>query len=371
MDARNDTVFSPAFGNRPTSLVGRKPVIDGFLAGLASRPGSKERATAFLGQRGYGKTVLLWELADRAREAGFAVASPTSVREGLVKRVAEKLEDDAADVVGRGKLKLAGGSVGAVGFSAGVQFARDDDRPETDEARLTRTCRTLTEHGRGALLLIDELQANSPEIRSLVGTYQELVGEGLDVAIALAGLPASTSSVLNDRVLTFLNRARKVEIGSLPPGEVEAFMTNGLETCGVSMNRSEAKAAAEATCGSPYLMQLIGHYLVLFADGSGNVSAVRFDEALEAAREEYRNDVCETTIAPLSATDVRYLVAMARLGGGCRSSEVARSMGVSADYGQQYRRRLIDAGIIRAPQQGVVEFAVPLLEDYLKGLDDA
>ena len=30
-----------------------------------------------LGQRGSGKTVLLWELADRARKLGFVVATPT------------------------------------------------------------------------------------------------------------------------------------------------------------------------------------------------------------------------------------------------------------------------------------------------------
>ncbi|WP_322151785.1 hypothetical protein [Paratractidigestivibacter sp.] len=54
-----DTIFSPAFGNRPTYLVGRELVLDGLIAGLDSVPGSKERSTVLLGQRGSGKTVLL------------------------------------------------------------------------------------------------------------------------------------------------------------------------------------------------------------------------------------------------------------------------------------------------------------------------
>ena len=94
MSASRDTIFSPAFGNRPAHLLGRDYLIDEIVASFSSRPGSKERATVLLGQRGYGKTVLLWELADRAREGGLAVASPTAVREGMVSRIAEKLQDD-------------------------------------------------------------------------------------------------------------------------------------------------------------------------------------------------------------------------------------------------------------------------------------
>ncbi len=58
-----DTIFAPSFGNRPSQLVGREPQIGTMLAGLDSAPGSRERSIVMLGQRGSGKTVLLWELA--------------------------------------------------------------------------------------------------------------------------------------------------------------------------------------------------------------------------------------------------------------------------------------------------------------------
>ena len=54
-----DTIFSPSFGNRPNQLVGRGAMIEQLLGGLGSKPGSKERATFILGQRGSGKTVML------------------------------------------------------------------------------------------------------------------------------------------------------------------------------------------------------------------------------------------------------------------------------------------------------------------------
>ena len=114
-------------------------------------------------------------------------------------------------------------------------------------------------------------------------------------------------------------------------------------------------------------MQLIGHYLVAYAE-DGTVTEESFGEALESARDEFENDVCATTLAALSAKDCAYLLSMAKIGGVCRTADVAARMGVSADYGQQYRRRLLDAGVIEAPRKGSVRFAIPYLEDYLRRL---
>lgn len=47
-------------------------------------------------------------------------------------------------------------------------------------------------------------------------------------------------------------------------------------------------------------------------------------------------------------------------------ADVAGRMGVTSDYAQQYRKRLIGAGVIEAPRRGEVSFAVPYLSDYLR-----
>ena len=61
-----NSYFVPSFGNKPKELVGRDTEIRQFIDGLLSPAGSRERATLILGQRGYGKTVLLLELAEQA-----------------------------------------------------------------------------------------------------------------------------------------------------------------------------------------------------------------------------------------------------------------------------------------------------------------
>jgi hypothetical protein len=222
----------------------------------------------------------------------------------------------------------------------------------------------LTDRGLDTLILVDELQANSPEIRSLVGTYQELVDEGLNVAIVLAGLPARVSNVPNDRVLTFLNRARKINLGPIAIGEVDAFFRQAFRSAGVSVSSDIRYAAAKASKGSPYLMQLIGHYLCLYAEDAPVDKSV-LHEALKSSRDQFQNDVCSTTLAALSQVDISFLRVMAELGGSCRTIEIASRIGVTPDYAQQYRKRLIDAGVIVSPARGLLRIDVPYLAEYL------
>lgn len=99
-----ETIFSPSFGNRPSYLVGRGSVISTFISGLEQEPGNRDRAMLMLGQRGSGKTVLLWELADRARKLGFVVATPTVASEDMLERIVEKIQEAGEPYVNKRRL---------------------------------------------------------------------------------------------------------------------------------------------------------------------------------------------------------------------------------------------------------------------------
>lgn len=362
MSAR-DTIFAPSFGNRPSMLVGRDELIDRIVEGLGSAPGSRDRAVLVLGQRGSGKTVLLWELADRMRKAGFVVANPTIVSEDLLPRIVEKLADDA-DLSPR--RHISGGSVGALGFSAGLQFQQASESGKSRQQQLTELCRELTDKGKGVLLLIDELQANSAELRQFIITYQELVGEGLNVALVMAGLPGAVSATLNDKVLTFLNRAPKVTLDPLAFGDVDAFYRQSFERLSISVESDLRRRAAAFTAGSPYMLQLVGHNTVRYAESDGKVTESRLADALAISQIDFENDVCRTTLAALSEKDVVFLGALAQDGEEASMTDIAERMAVTPDYAQKYRRRLIDSGIIEAAGRGRVRMAVPYLADHVR-----
>ncbi len=346
-----ETIFSPSFGNRPSYLVGRGSVISTFISGLEQEPGNRDRAILMLGQRGSGKTVLLWELADRARKLGFVVATPTVASEDMLERIVEKIQEAGEPYANKHRLpKLTGGSLSVFGFSAGLEFTRDVQETKSFQFKLTH-----------------ELQANSPEIRQLVTAYQELVGEGLNVALVMAGLPGAVSATLNDRVLTFLNRARKVTLEPLSVGDVDAYYQRAFEELDLDIPGDLRLRAARATQGSPYMLQLIGYNIANRCQAGEYVTPEQVDGAIEASKADFENDVCETTLAALSDQDVAFLDAMTDdKDGVSRISNLAERMSVTPDYAQKYRRRLIDAGVIEQARRGYVRFAVPYMADYLR-----
>ena len=361
-----DTIFSPSFGNRPSYLVGREAVVTRLVDGLQSPPGARERSVVLLGHRGSGKTVLLWELADRAKQLGYVVASPTITSHGMLERIVEKIQDAGAQYVKDASARIAGGSIGALGFTVGLEFSHEIEQGKSFAYKLTQLARALTSRDKKILILIDELQANSSEIRQIVSVYQELIGERLDVALVMAGLPGAVSATLNDRVLTFLNRATKISLPPLAMTDIDAYYERSFSILGIHVPDDMRAIASQHSNGSPYLMQLIGHHIAIRTDEGGELTQDAFEHALKASDYDFKRGVCQTTLASLSDQDVTFLKAMAFDSEKSSMSSISERMDVTSDYAQKYRKRLIDAGIIEAAGRGYVRFCIPLIQEYLK-----
>ena len=361
-----DNYFEPSFGNRPRNLVGRESHLRKFEMALESKPASRDRAMLVLGQRGYGKTVLLLEMADIARERGFIVASPTVVAPGMLERIIEKLNYEAAPYLKKEKAKVTGGNVSVLGFGAGVQFQEQGDETRSFAFRLSALCRELDKKDCGVLILIDEVQANNEELKQLIIAYQEIVGEGGNIAVVIAGLPGAISTTLNEKVLTFLNRASKSELTPLNEKDIYAYYKNTFKKIGIGITDDMCRDAASETDGSPYMMQLLGHYIVSYCDEGGTCDEKTYAEALSDSRIDYINDIAKTTINTLSAKDVEFLTAMLPDDDTSRISDISERMGVSSAYAQLYKRRLVDAGVIEKAGRGEVRMTMPSIRDYLK-----
>ena len=216
------------------------------------------------------------------------------------------------------------------------------------------------------LILIDETQANNEELKKLIVAYQEMVGAGRDVFLVLAGLPETVSSVLNDHVLTFLNRATKVELEPLKTGDIEAYFVSAFEDIGISLKSDAAHTMAVETAGSPYLMQLIGHYVTILMEKKGTVSDEKIAQAIARAKEDYKNDICRTTLATLSDKDIDFLVAMSEDEDESTISDIIARMGCTSAFAQTYKRRLVQSGVITQPRRGKVSMTVPYLREYVR-----
>lgn len=355
-----DNFFSPSFGNKPKIMVGRDNEIITLLAGLSSVPGSKERARFIIGQRGMGKTVLLLQLAEYAKKKGFIVASPTVVSHEMLNRIIEKLS------VNNDKHRITGGSFGILGFSAGLQTESGQEENRSFAFKLQEICEFAEKKKKGVLILVDEVKASSEQLKQLIIAYQEMVGEGYNIALVMAGLPSSISGVLNEHVLTFLNRASRMNLLQIAFPEIAIYFKKSFEKLGIHISNKMIQEAAEETEGSPYMMQLVGHYITVISDENGNITKENFKYALDSARNEFIRDICETTLSPLSEKDILFLYAMTPDEKTSSMKSICSRMEVDPAYANIYKTRLIQAGIISQTGRGLVEFAVPYLRDYLR-----
>jgi hypothetical protein len=356
-------VFQPTFGNRPDQYIGRDGVIEQFMAGLREPIGSRNRCALFLGQRGMGKTALLLELSDRAVKAGYVVARVTA-HDRMAQAIIEQFQLNGSAFFKDEKRKLTGVTAGALGFTFGLTFSEAAERQYGFRSKMSLLCDKLAEKGKGALILIDEVRT-SAAMREVASAYQELVGDGKNVAIAMAGLPHAISTVLNDSVLTFLNRANRVELGLISTNLIRAYYDRAFKSLGILVSDANLDRAALATRGFPYLMQLIGYYVIQYTEDGGIVDSAIMDKAEKASMGDMDKNVFQPILSPLSDNDRLFLKAMARLGGNVTTARLQAALGKRGPAIQPYRKRLLDEGVIEAPRRGELVFAVPYLADYL------
>ena len=359
-------VFSPTFGFRPKYIVGRDREISDFMEGLSSAPGHPNRSTFFIGQRGTGKTVLLLELAERAEEAGYVVARVVA-SESMLDEIIEGIQIAGQRYAQERKNPVKSISAGAFGFSVGLTFTEEVRNNYGFSTKLSLLCEALTKRKKGVLFLIDEIYASTKEMRVFASSYQHLVGDGLNVAVAMAGLPNAVSSVLNDKILTFLNRANKVYLAPLQIADVIVCYARALREAGVEFDAGTIGAAAHATDGYPYLLQLIGFHMLRILDGESKLTETAVELAVSSSKQTLAGDVLLPCLNPLSAEDKRFLEAMAADDAESKVSDIRERLHVSASHAQTYRKRLMNAGLIHSSSRGTLAFSIPYFAQYLNG----
>ena len=359
--------FLPAFGVKPQPLVGRNLVIAEFFDGLSRPVGHHLRTTFFKGQRGMGKTALLLELADRAPQHGYVVARVTA-GEKMLDEILQTIQTNGSKYVSEKSRKVRGLSVGALGFSFGLTFSDEVEKKYGFRIKLSMLADELAKYQRGILILVDEVQSSGVAMRELATTYQHLIGEQKNLAIAMAGLPSAISSVLNDDLLTFLNRAHKVELGPIALPEVELYYSRALKQAGRKLEEpTYLEEIASASRGYPYLVQLIGYYIIELTTEEETITRAVVSATLATSKAQLEENVYQASMKNLSNNDIAFLKAMALDDYESTSKAIRERLKKSNSHIQQYRLRLLESGMIAQVRRGVYTFTLPYLSEYFRG----
>ena len=354
--------FNPQFGKRPKQFVGRELIINEFLQSLDDM-NDPNRTTIITGIRGSGKTAILSDIHMSLDSKKFAIIDVTA-QDGMLLEILDEFirNNKGKNWLSKGFGGIQGFSVGAMGFSVGLT-KKHDNEPHSFRFVLSGLLDSLKEKNIKTVFLIDEVHNGTPEMREFAATYQHLVREEYDVALLMAGLPSSVNDVLNDKILTFLRRAHRVELVNIETKAVEIAYEQAFSNAGREFSENALVEAANATEGYPYLMQLLGYYL--FNNGSVSINSKLVKQMLELSKIELFKNVHDMLFHELSAKDRDFLFAMTEDTSVSDFSSIKERLGVSPGYASKYRSRLLMAGLIKIVQYSKLAFAPPYTREYL------
>ena len=376
---RGPNPFRPGFGSSPPTLVESDHHTELFGEALDSGPGAYGRVLLLVGQRGTGKTVTLNALEDMAGPKGWLVISETATK-GLVDRI---VNDRLPRLLREHDPRATTSQITSVDLPLS---AGGVSREVTDKHSPVPTLRSQLEDltdllrsgsGGGVLITLDEVHKGVyDELEAVTTTLQHAVRERRQIAFAAAGLPGSMTALLqvedetDPSPLTFLRRSVRVDLGSMSDADAARALRDPIKNAGWAISDDALALAVVESHGYPYMVQLLGYHTWRQADAAtAQLEVSHVQAGIHEARRDLRRQVLDEAMKPLSANDRRYLAAMAQDAGEVSSTgEVAQRLEVAPDYANKYRERLIDRALISGDTRGVVEWAIPMLADYVRDL---
>lgn len=369
--------FSPVFGGHPEVFFGRSELLSSFSVALAD-PSSEDRALFVTGTRGSGKTALVEQLIRRADEKGWHVIDlgPDHTVQTMLRSLAGY--DERTTTVDPHLSVSVLGSGGSVGGRSTSKTVRLDvaDLP-------TQFLEACERHPRGVMVAIDEVQkVPIDEVSAICNAFQLASRKGHSVILVVAGLPYAHDKVIQHEGCTYMRRAHHVELGLLSRNEArEALMTAFRFNRGLACADELLDRLLRASYGHPYMLQLLGYYLIRTINekehasehvvGEGDV-----EETIDLAVSAYEGRSLRPLVSELTAAERGYLVATSKALDGSRMAQtavVASILGKEPNAVSYLRDSLIRNGVLIAVGRGKLMFNIPYLAAYLQGgnMEDA
>ena len=252
-----------------------------------------------------------------------------------------------------------------IGSLIGMDWERDQPVTGNWRTKMNKLLDTLNEHTIGLLISVDEVRPELDEMRQLAATYQHFTREHRRVALIMAGLPYNVARLTSDKSVSFLRRASRIRLGRIPDGDVRDALRQTFQVSEKIINDEALDYATNAIGGFAFMIQLVGYHMWERAIGIPTITRSIALQGAHDARQEMDDQILSSTYDDLSDMDVAFLTAMLADRAESRMSDIAERMGKTYTYAAQYRKRLLEAGIISERGRGKVGFELPFFREYL------
>jgi len=320
------------------------------------------RTTLIRGIRGSGKTALLSDIRvnlDERNVISVDIVPNEAILENILTQLYRQLPKGILKTMPRLKsINLTRG--------VSVDFDGDKDRSyfkETFSYQIMEMMDAFMKKGKHIVFLVDEVQKHTEGMRIFISTYQNLIMREYSVSMVMAGLPSAVSKVLNDKILTFLRRAKQIDLNNIELIIIEHEFKKVFANEGSILTDEVVSKAAACTHGYPYLIQLIGYYL--WEDMKNGSSVDVLEDVLVKAKAELFQNVHSVVFDDLSNQDRNFVFAMYEDEGVSSVSDIGKRMQKEKNQLSPSRNRLITAKVIKPAGHGLLSFSYPYMKEFL------
>lgn len=335
--------FTLTFGKNPLESVER-PVQNNEILDAFTSETINQQMFIITGVRGSGKTVMMSNICQELGKRPDWIVLELNPATDILQAILSKLYSNhlVSKMIKSSKIDLS-----FFGFGVSIDGATQITDSET---AIVTILKKIQKEGKRVLFCIDEM-SNNEYMKVFAGSFQIFVRQELPVFLLGTGLYENIDELQNEKNLTFLYRAPKIQLQPLNISAIAAKYQNIFKFAD-----SEALEMAKLTKGYPFAFQVLG-YLTWNANGDYNSILSEYEQYLS----EF---VYDKLWSELSLKD--RLVAKAIVDTeDKRIKDIRELLNMSTNEFNPYRQRLIKKGIVDGSTRGFLYFTLPLFEEYI------
>lgn len=343
---RKSNPFTVAFGTKPKQFISRyqqmDEIIDTFSADTPSVP-----LYMLTGVRGSGKTTLMSAVSEYFRKSKEWIVIGLNINsKDLLLSLTSALYDEPLfmPLITETKIDLS-----VLGIGVSIEKAHKYSDTTNAIRQLLKIAKKLNKR---VLLAIDDV-TNNENMREFCSAFTMFISEGYPLFLLMTGLYENIFELQNEKSLTFLLRAPRIEMNSLNIGAIaDSYKTV------FKIDDEKAMKMAKKTKGYSYAFQVLGYMTWLYI---GEES----EEQIEKRVMDYLGEYSYLKIwYELSEKDKEIIFAMAK-NNLTTIKDIRDKVNLNSNAFSVYRNRLIRKGILISEGYGQLKFVLPYFSEFV------